>query len=172
MELENILKRSKESEIDFREIYDLTIDRVFSYVFLRTKDKEWSKEICQEIYLSLWKSIPKFEYISDSHFYGFLFTVVRRQLTKARIKKRFSISLDEENIDFPNEEVEKEDYRFLLKQLENLKEKERLVIELRYFSNQSFYQISEALNIKENNAKVIHHRALRKLKQNLPEYEI
>ena len=80
MDLENILKRSKESEVDFRAIYDLTIDRVFSYVFLRTKDKEWSKEICQEVYLSLWKSFPKFQYISMGHFYSFLFTVTRRQL--------------------------------------------------------------------------------------------
>lgn len=174
MDLENILKRSKESEVDFRAIYDLTIDRVFSYVFLRTKDKEWSKEICQEVYLSLWKSFPKFQYISMGHFYSFLFTVTRRQLWKARLKSRGTVSLDE-SYDVPDligESENKEDYRFLLKQLDKLKEKERLVIELRYFTNLNFSQIAENLDIKENNAKVIHHRALIKLKKLLPEYEI
>ena len=171
MELEYILKNLKESEIDFRAVYDLTIDQVFSYVFLRTKDKEWSKEICQEIYLSLWKSLPKFKYISKEHFFGFLFTVVRRQIIKARIKNKPAYSL-EEIYDVADEEEKKEDYRFMLKQIDSLKEKERLTLELRYFKNMTFSEISQILNIKEGNAKVLHHRALEKLRQSLPEYEI
>ena len=55
--LENLLERATNDEQAFREIYEFTIDRVFNYVLLRTGDRENTKEIVQEIYLSLWKSI-------------------------------------------------------------------------------------------------------------------
>jgi RNA polymerase sigma-70 factor (ECF subfamily) len=174
MDLDHIFKNTDSENIDFRAIYDLTIDKVFSYVFLRTRDREWSKEIVQEIYLSLWQSLPKFKYISVEHFYGFLFTVVRRKLWKARIKKPKSVSLEEVYDFIPDESYEesKEDYRKLLQEISSLKQKEKLVLELRYFSNFTFSEIAYALGIKENNVKVIHYRAINKLKTKVPEYEI
>lgn len=174
MDLDQIFKSGDGKDVDFRAIYDLTIDKVFSYVLLRTQDRDWSKEIVQDIYLSLWKSLPKFEYISQAHFYGFLFTVVRRKLWKARIRFVKNVSLEDvyDFIEDESYEENKEDYRVLLKEISSLKNKERMVLELRYFSNFSFGEIGSALNISENNAKVLHHRAINKLRSRIPEYEI
>jgi RNA polymerase sigma-70 factor (ECF subfamily) len=170
MDLENILKKAEIDNSEFKEIYEATISRVFPFVLSRTKDREVALEICQDIYTSLWKSLPRFTYISDAHFFSFVFTVARRQIIKARIKRREFVSIDE-IMDIPSEEHEKEDYRLLTKSLESLKEKERLVLELRYFSDFSFQEVGEALGIKEGNAKVIHHRAIQKLQTILHDYE-
>lgn len=170
MDLKDTLERAKTSDSAFREIYDETIDRVFRYVLTRTRDREISKEISQEIYLSFWKSLPKFKYISDAHFYAFLWQVVRRQLIKARLRSSDNISL-ETIYDIPDEETPKEDYRFLLRALTDLKERERLVIELRYFSNLTFEEVAESLGINEPHAKVLHHRAIAALKEKFSEYE-
>lgn len=170
MELEKILKNTKDESFDFRAVYDLTIDQVFSYVFLRTGDKDFSKDICQDIYVSLWVSLPKFKYISDGHFYSFLFTVVRRKLWKARIKniKMFSLEKFHDFIEqFDDEITKKENTDLVLRGVMSLTEKDGMVIKLRYFSDMSFSEISKILNITENNAKVINHRALKKLKQRL-----
>ena len=60
---------------------------------------------------------------------------------------------------------------FLLRQVERLGDNERLCLELRYFGDLSFSQIAENMGIKENNAKVLHHRAIIKLREFIPNYE-
>lgn len=170
MNLKEILEKVNENEENFKTLYDMTIDRVFSYVSLRTRDRTKAKEITQDVFLSLWKSLPKFKYISDNHFYSFLFTVVRREIIRARKEKYENVSI-EEAYEISAPEEEKEDYRFLLQRITCLKEKERMVVELRYFEDLDFQRISETLNISLSNAKVIHHRAIKKLKYLLPGYE-
>jgi len=166
MNLEQTLERAVADNSAFKEIYDLTINRVYSYVLLRTKNKNETLDICQEIYLSFWQSLPGFTFISEPHFYGFLFTVARRKLIKARIKNKETVSLDEV-FDIPGEAENHEDYRLLLKTLQNLKERERICLELRYFEDLKFSDIADTLGIKENHAKVLHHRAIKKLEKML-----
>lgn len=170
IDLENTIKSAVNDHSAFQEVYNMTIDRIFAFVLFRTKDRGEALEICQEIYLSLWKSLPKFVYISDAHFFSFVFMVARRQIIKARIKRRDYISIDE-ILDIPSEEREKNDYRLLLQAVSKLGEKERNIIELRYFGDASFSEIKDALNISENHAKVIHYRAIKKLQKILHDYE-
>lgn len=170
MNLEQCLSMAKEDNLAFKEIYDLTISQVYSFVLLRTKDKAQALDICQNIYLSFWNSLPNFHYMGEPHFYAFLFKIARRQISKARIKIRSNVDIDEV-FDIPAEEGVKEDYRALLGQVENLKENERLCIELRYFKDLKFQDIAGVLNISENYAKVLHHRAIIKLRENVHIYE-
>lgn len=170
MNLEQSLSLAREDNTAFKEIYDLTISRVYSFVLLRVNNKETALDTCQDIYLSFWKSLPNFKYISDSHFYAFLFKVARRQLIKARAKIVETVELDE-IFDIPIEDENKEDYRVLLRGVQNLKENERLCIELRYFQDLKFQDIALILGISEDNAKVLHYRAIKKLRENIKIYE-
>jgi RNA polymerase sigma factor (sigma-70 family) len=164
-----LLEGIRHDETLFRELYDRTVDRLFSYVLVRVRNRDDAKEIVQEIYLSLFSSLPKFVYISDEHFMSYFWTIARRRIFKRRLRKIQTVPL-EEIYDIASEETPGEDYRFLFRSLRRLKEKEKIVIQLRYFSHYSFKEISESCNITENNAKVIHHRALEKLKQHLQTY--
>jgi RNA polymerase sigma-70 factor (ECF subfamily) len=170
MNLKTCLELAKVDETAFREIYDLTINRVYSYVLLRVKDRSEASDICQDIYLSLWRSLPNFQYISEPHFYSFLFKISRRQIIKWRMKSTEKVDVDE-IFDIPSEDKEGEDYRVLLRKMESLNPKERVCLELRYFEDLKFKDIALALGTTENNAKVIHHRALKKLKELLEKYE-
>lgn len=170
MDLEKIISRVKQGDDGFRELYDGTLDRVYTYVLARTRNKFDASEICQDIYVSLWKSLQRFEYISPAHFWGFLWTVVRRELIRARAKRKDMVSL-EDIYDMPDEPEHHEDYRYLIEILGNLKERHRLVLELRYFSNLTFIEVAEMLGISESNAKVLHHRAIETLKSKLRDYE-
>lgn len=170
MNLEESLIQSRTDSKAFKYVYDLTISRVYSFVLLRTKDKALALDICQEIYLALWNALSGFQYVDEHHFYAYLFQIARRQVWKARKKARATLSLDEA-FDIPDEGDYFADYRALLGQVEKLKEKERLCIELRYFEDRKFSEIAEALGTSENNAKVIHHRAIKKLKESVSKYE-
>lgn len=170
MNLEQSLSRAMHDNTAFKEVYDLTISRVYSFVLLRTRDRALALDICQDIYLSFWNSLAGFQYISEPHFYAFLFKVARGRLAKARVKIRPTVDLDEV-FDIPDEGDEPEDYRMLLSKIEELKENERLCIELRYFEDLKFQDIALVLGISESNAKVLHHRAIKKLRESIKKYE-
>lgn len=170
MNLEKNLSLAGKDNAAFKEIYDLTISRVYSFVLLRTKDRAQTLDICQNIYLSFWNSLSNFRYMGEPHFYAFLFKIARRQIWKAKMKSPVTINIDEEIFDISAEDDVHEDYRILLSKISGLKENERLCIELRYFKDLKFQDIAEILNISENNAKVLHHRAINKLKKELKIY--
>ncbi len=167
MNLQDCLRRATTEECAFQEIYDMTIDRVFSFTLLRVRNRDVALDTCQNIYLALWKSLPRFRYVSDAHFYAYLFTLVRRTIARVYRAQEIAPLLLEDAFDVPAHIPAWEDYRELLRHVHKLKEKERLCVELRYFQDWKFQDIATALAITENHAKVLHHRALKKLQRSL-----
>ncbi len=166
MEFEKIIQNAYTDTASFRALYERTVSKVFRYLLTRTGNRDLALDITQDVYVSLWKSLPKFVYRDDAHFYGFLFTVVRRRLFRATFGRGKSVELtDEYDIGVP--ETEQEDYRYLVRAVHTLPDKQQLVIQLRYFSDFSFKEIAAALATTEGNAKVIHHRAIHALERYL-----
>ncbi len=159
MKLETLLEGAAADEISFKLLYELTADKVFRYFVVRTRSREQSLDLTQNVYTELWRALPRFTYQSDDQFYGFLFTIARRTMVRSWRLLRREASLPE-GFDLGVPAETKEDYRALLGKVASLPEKQRLVVELRYFADLSFAEIAAALKITENNAKVIHHRAL------------
>lgn len=168
--LKELLEKATYDELAFRDIYENTVDRVFGYVLVRVGNRDNAKEITQEVYLSLFQSFPNFRYESDEAFYGFLWKITRRQIIKSRRKKRVKTVPFLPEYDIPEEESY-EDYQYLIHALQNLKETYRAVIELRYFQHYSFHEIANSLGITETNAKVIHQRAIHKLRESIRTHE-
>lgn len=170
MELEALIREAQSDEKAFRVLYDATVDKVFAYLSVRLRNKDATNDVLQEVYISLWKSIGRFRYHSDDHFYGFLFTIVKRRLYRYRNSQHETLPL-EEWYDVADDTTPPEDYRAVMASLATLSPKERHVIELRYFSDLRFKDIAAMLLITENYAKVIHTRAIKKLSAQLSEYE-
>lgn len=64
-----------------------------------------------------------------------------------------------------NEDVTKNYKSVLIESISQLREKDMMLIEMRFFEKRSFREIGEIVEITENNAKVKTFRALEKLKQ-------
>jgi RNA polymerase sigma-70 factor (ECF subfamily) len=170
MNIKAVVQQCPTSDEAFKELYLGTIDKLFPFVLLRTKDRALALDICQEVYLDLWQQSSHFVYRSDEEFFGYLFLIARRKLYKARHRYRDNISLDED-YDLPDlTQSHHEDYRHLIKSLDVLKDRERSVIELRYFGEYTFGEIAHQLGISEGNAKVLHHRAIQTLQKHLLHY--
>ena len=170
MELETIVANAKKDEAGFRVLYEHTADKVFAYLLSRVRNRQQANELMQDVFVSLWKSIGRLQYRSDAEFYGYVFTIVRREVSRARRSAKDTISI-EECYDIPSDDASPEDYRYLLSVVNSLPEKQRIVITLRYFSDLPFQEIAAMLGITENNAKVIHHRAVELLHTTLATYE-
>lgn len=170
MELESLLSRiTEEGESSaFDELYYLLSDKLFRYVLSRIRDRDKSKDILQDIFVDLWKSLQRFSYKSDAQFYGFVFTITKRKISRfiEDEKKRSYISIDmQENLFEEDSPVYVDDNTELIKNcVDILKEKYADIIILRYWSGLSFGEISKMLGINEEAARVRHHRALSMLR--------
>jgi len=157
------------SEAAFREIFEKLVDRVFSYALSRVHDREAANDIVQESFIDLWSALGNFHYSTNEAFLGFVFIILKRKIYKD-YKKVSTISLEETMIN-ESYEMKPDDYRFLLKHIGILKERDQEVLRLRYWSDLTFSQIATMLGVTETNAKVLHHRAIKKLQAILEKYE-
>ena len=170
MELETLIEKSVQDEKSFNLLYDMTVKKVFRYFMARTGSRDKSLDLAQDVYISLYKALANFKYKSEEQFFGFLFTIARRTHIRSWVNNPKTIPLLEE-YDVACDENEKEDYRALLKEVDKLKEKQKMVIKLRYFSDFSFKEIGLTLSITENYAKVLHNRAIESLQIIRKKYE-
>lgn len=170
--LKNLIKESSDGNKEsFREIFEILNNRLFTYALSHTKNRDDALDITQDTFIEIWSSLDKFKYNSDEAFYGFAFIILKRKIFAKR-KKIPTVSLDNEILENIDEgyEMDIEDYRYLSKHIDSLKEKYQDVLKLRYWSDMTFKEISKVLEIKEITAKVWHHRAIQKLKINLEKY--
>lgn len=157
----------------FHLLYERLNDPLFRYVLSRTKDRDDAIDILQEVFIDLWKAFKTFTYSSDGQFYSFIFVVTKRKLGKHYKTKKITEELDENALEHSYQlDVEKmDDARVLIEAVEQLTEKYRTVVELRYWSGLTFGEIGKLLEDKETTVKVRHHRALKMLETILQKYE-
>lgn len=170
-QIKNWLSQSQTgSETAFHELYDFLRGSSFRFLLARVSSREDAQDILQEAFIDLWRSLKSFQYQSDAQFYAFIFKILRRKLSKYYSRHKLLTPFDEKYLQ-ENYESAPEDFRYLLVHLKNLPDKYRVVVELRYWSQMSFAEISQWLGETENNVKVRHHRAIKKLEDLLTQYE-
>ncbi|PIP73346.1 MAG: hypothetical protein COW88_02290 [Candidatus Lloydbacteria bacterium CG22_combo_CG10-13_8_21_14_all_47_15] len=162
-----LIKRSREGDTDaFRCIFERLNDRLFQYARAHTVARDDALDIVQDTFIDIWKSLNGFAYRSDEAFYGFVFVILKRKIARYRRINaiRASLPFNEKIANEASYEIEREDYRFVMKALERLATDYQELLKLRYWSDMSFAEIALVMNITEGTAKVRHHRALQKLK--------
>jgi len=167
--LQSLVEEARNGSTDaFREIFNQFTDRLYGYALSRTASKEDALDAVQDTFVDLWGGLGKFEYRSDEEFGGFVFKILKRKISKGHRLRRGDISLEDLGAN-EGYEIEVEDYRFVMENVNSLSPKYGEVVRLRYWSGLSFPEIASVLNIEEGTAKVRHHRAIAKLRENIDE---
>lgn len=172
--LKDLIMESKDGNSDaYREIFDHLNNRLFVYALAHTSSRDDALDLVQDTFIDLWNALKNFQYKSNEGFYGYVFIIVKRKLAKYYgANKKNVVSLDrlsEKDLG-DHYEMEHEDSRYLLRELNKLAVHYSELLKLRYWSGMTFGEIALVLNIKETTAKVRHHRALQILKINLDKF--
>ncbi len=143
----------------FEVIYDRYESRIYSYIKKRVKDKEMVSDIFQNAFSKFHRSRdlydPKYPLIS------WLYTITRSELLDFLKKKRDVFV----NLTFDIEEIQNEEVDLLdLRDEKFLSENEKEAIELRYYEDKGFNEISKILNTSESNIRKIISRGIKKLR--------
>ena len=138
------------------------------------QDEDLIKDLIQDLFLKLWKGNQLQE--ENANIKAYLFKSLRNiwinQIRKKRINTEFSDNLEEtfiyQNEDFSaNEEIDERRKKTLLDVLNQLPEKQRESIYLKYFQGFDIEEIAEILNMNRQSVRNNLYRAMTKLRENM-----
>jgi RNA polymerase sigma factor (sigma-70 family) len=168
--IEQCAKRDTESS---KKLYEMLVDKVYTYVRSRTKTHEDATDITQETFIDLFRALPSFTYHSRAQFYAYVFVITKRKLaryyTHAKRDGNEPMVFDEEHMAPSDEDVSHDMKRDILRALATLEEHTREIVILHHWSRYTFGEIAELLGMNESAVRVRHHRALATLGTRLKE---
>ena len=157
----------------FTEIVKAYSERLFWYVRRYVSSHEDADDIVQDIFVKVWAALPSFR--GESQLFTWLYRIatnealnyVRRQKVRAALSFRPIVAEMERRVDedpwFNGDEAE----RTLMKALQKLPLKQRVVFSMRYFEDMSYEEISEVTGTSVGALKASYHIASTKLKDEL-----
>jgi RNA polymerase sigma-70 factor (ECF subfamily) len=158
------------TEKEFIDFYKANIDKVFRFVYFKVDNAETAKDLTSQAFLKCWQSNGK--EIKNPR--AFVYRTARNQVIDFyRQKSKKPVSLDE--LKEKGIEIAQSSFVFKIElnfDLENLKKAlQRIksdyseIIIWHYVDDLSTKEIAEILKKKENNVRVLLHRALETLKK-------
>ena len=175
-----LITRIRKGDKDaFKEIYKIYSDRIYRFIFFRLISEEETQDLLQETFLRLWNYLKNKENEIKS-LNALTYKIARNLIAEFYRKRSSQISeeIDLEEVEFKTEDknnvgVEKEldikiDIKLIKTKLKNLKNEEyREVIEMKFLDQLSHKEIAEVLEKTEQNVRVILHRAIKKIREEI-----
>ena len=161
----------------FDEIYDEFFERVYKFSSYRVNNKEDAHDITSNIFIKIYKNIDTYNE-DKSHLAVWIFTIARNTIYDYyRKKNKFKmISIDKFKDFFSSEKyvednIEKlEEYDYLRLKVQELEEKEKMLISYKYGAELTNIEIASLMDISVSNVGVINHRAVKKLRSEMEAY--
>ncbi len=155
----------------FRPLYDRYYEAIFLYIFRRTTDEALTADLCSQVFLKAMQRIDCYEY-KGVPFSAWLYRIASNEIAQhfRKAKKKRTVTLEDAPVgDLMQELQEGGDLEAYLPQLiealDQLKEKDLQLIELRFFEGLPYKEIADIMDITENNAKVRTFRILNRMKK-------
>lgn len=172
--IKNILLAQRGDKEAFAKLYRDFYVRIYRYCAMNMYHEELAEDVCQEVFIRAWKSLPSFSLQNGGTFQAYLYRIARNLIIDlSRKKKEFSLESIPEPIieDNVQEKIEKEDsMRSLKLSLGKLDEIERQIIILHYLEELSFSEISEVTGMNEGTLRVRSMRILKKLRDMMEQH--
>ncbi len=166
-----ILERSGKNSQAFGELYERYFDRIFNFIYRQTDDEDLTADLCSQTFLNALKNASRFEFRGlpvSAWFYRIASNEVNKHYRKVKKEKVFSIEeiLIKELVEINNDSWSDELVQKLVKYMHDLPTEMLEVLQLRFFEDKDFKEISYILSITESGAKMRTYRALDRLRKN------
>jgi len=146
-------KEKKNNQKNFEKLFQEHSDVIYRLCLYKTSNESVARDLTQETFLRLWKTISSGKGIDKPKQYIFQ---IARNLIIDYYKSDKAVSLDSlraEGFDLKTEEISPEsmgDVALLKKAIESLDQEFREVIYMRFVEEMKVKEIAEMLNISEN----------------------
>lgn len=165
----------QELEKYFNELVQKYSEQLYWHVRTLVGSHEDADDLLQEIFLKVWKALPRFR--GDSDVFTWIWRIATNEalshLRKARVRAVLSftrLEAEAERIADPDPYFDgNAALKSLRKAIDALPDKQRLVFSMRYYEELSYEQISEITGTSVGALKASYHIAYEKIKQYLQE---
>lgn len=167
------LYRNGQKDKAFDNIVSSYTERLYWHVRRFTCSHDDSNDLLQDIFIKVWSSLPNFR--GESQLYTWIYRIATNEVLNHMRKQRFRamVSLDSE-ANFLAKKIDEDAYfngdelqRELLKAIQRLPEKQRIVFCFRYFDEMKYEEISEITDTSVGALKASYHFAYNKIKEDL-----
>jgi len=154
-DLDALLRRVAHRDADaFAQLYDATRSRVYGMVCRVLRDRGYSEETTQDVYLQVWRTADSYDPASGSALAWLLTLAHRRAVDRVRSEQaasqrdsRYGSANVERDTDSVTDAVlSGEDRRRVTACLDGLTDIQRECIELAYYQGMTYVQVSERLS--------------------------
>ncbi len=160
----------RDLKVRFQSAYDTHSDAIFRYSFYKLSDREKAKDVVQDTFVRFWEYLASNGVIENEK--AFIYRIATNAIVD-NYRKRREISLDllaDDGYDHPDAEghhkmMRSADSADALQLLNELDDKERNIMLLRYVEGLSVGEIAEVLGERENTVSVHIHRAIKELQK-------
>lgn len=167
---QQLIAKAKKDARAFGQVYDRYFERIFHFILRRTDNEEITNDLVSQTFLKALQALKRYE-DRGVPFSAWLYRIAHNEVNKyygkQKRKKVFSLEQDQ-LLEFiqPEEDVfDDERLETLMIKLKELPTEAMEILELRFFEEKNFREISYILNISESGAKMRLYRAVEKLKK-------
>lgn len=167
---EKMIAAAQRDSQAYEQVYNLFYEQVFRFVFRRIDNDAVTADITSQVFLKGMLGIENFRFRGVSYL-AWLYRTASNEINGYYRGQKHNriVSIDESEIEvlFPEEEHDHLEAKkaLIISFLERLSFEEITILELKYFEDSSFKEISFVLNKKESMVKMKLYRALDKLKK-------
>lgn len=162
---------------NFSRVYDKNVRKIYRFIFLKVSSKETAQDLTSQTFLKAWEAFKKREGNPGEKIENpsaFLYQIARnlvvdfyREKGRLEMVSTENLSLADSETDLEKEASLRSDFNLARKALANLKDDYQNVIIWHYLDDMSTSKIAELLNKNEGAVRVMIHRALKRLRQEL-----
>ena len=173
-----ILQKSGEYAKAFNAIVEQYSERLYWHVRRFLCNHDDTNDLLQDIFIKIWKALPSFK--GDSRIYTWIYRIATNEaLNQLRRQRIFSFIELESPTERLIKKIDEDPYfngdriqRELHKAIQKLPEKQRIVLNMRYFDEMKYEDISEITGTSVGALKASYHHAYNKIKTELEEMMI
>jgi len=160
-------------------LYERYYDRIFRFCVYRLFDKEIAEDVTSTVFLEVARKIHGFKGRTEQDFQNWLYAIaanqanatIRKALRRKKLLENAAGSITASTTENTNPSSEP-DWPNVYQAILKLKPEHQTIVTLRFFENFSYEQISQILNVREATLRVMLHRILNQLRnQLLPVYD-
>ena len=168
----DLIRKAEQNPEAFGIIYHRYVQSVYKYFYQRTWNQHEAEDLTAQTFLSVLEGLPR--YHDNGHFSAWLFSIARRKAAdhfRTKIKQPVVDICDEIPVDsdFLNDIVQTEKLTKIARLFNDLPEKDKEIIRLRFVADLSFAEIGRILHRKEGTTKKTLYRIVNRMKSKLEE---
>jgi len=164
--MENLKKK-------YSKIYDQYIAKIYRFIFIKVNSQEIAEDLASETFLRGWERLKELDGKIDN-LPAFLYQIARNLVVDHYREKNNTtlVSADSNQIADPRNDLGEKvafdsDLRIILATMTGLSDDYREVINLHYLDDLSIKETAQILNRPEGTVRVMIHRALKELREQL-----